>query len=208
MYQKLERPITDKDRQQLQSCIPLATHPFSTRSFKIKLLGEWAGVITAISILIWFKKQPAAFVIPIACGLYFTWWLFHLKRRVLEPLRKWRQTSEHIQKFGNAIAAAQTIVVQHITARAVVKLNHDEGMICLFDIGPDQTFWFDPTDLTPSHSPSNWPNQEFEILRIPSWDHEIGPFSRGKRLTAQKPHESKLNCPPRLRGKLSTLCSK
>lgn len=36
--------------------------------------------------------------------------------------------------------------------------------------------------MMPGRPPKDWPNQKFEVVMVPGWKEEIGPFCLGKRL--------------------------
>jgi len=186
MHQLLERQMTDAERERLLDCLPLAPSPFRSRDFKLKLVAEGIGVTLAVVILVWFQKQPAAFVIPAALGCYSLWSLLHLKSRVLSPLRRWREANQRVSEFRNAVAATQTVRVHCVEADAVVQVVHDEGTVCLFDIGPGQTYWIDPHEMLPGRPPADWPNRKFEVIELPGWKGEVGPFCYGKLLRARE----------------------
>lgn len=189
MHRKVERPITDNERLELRNWMPTTPLPFCEHNFKRKVLTELAGITLGIIALVWFRKQPVEFVIPAACGLYLAWWIFHLKSRILEPLKHWRKTNERVKAFHQALAKTQMVTAYTVMAQSVVKVMHDEGTICLFDIGNNQTYWIDSYHLTMGWPPSAWPNNEFEIIKITGWDEEIGPFCRGKQLKARQVFE-------------------
>ena len=73
-----------------------------------------------------------------------------------------------------------------VEADAVVRVSYDEGTICLFDVGGNQTFWVDPACMIPGKPPSKWPNHKFEIVTIPGVAEEIGPFCLGKPLRTKQ----------------------
>jgi hypothetical protein len=165
MHQLLERQMTDDERKRLLDCMPLALSPFQARLFKLTLIGESVGVLLAVIILIWFKKLSAAFVIPAAFGFYAIWWLLHLKSRVLRPLHRSREANHRAWEFRNAIAIAQTVSVHCVESDVVVQVIYDEGTVCLFDVGGNQTYWIDPYFMIPGHPPKDWPNRKFELLK-------------------------------------------
>lgn len=182
MHQTTERTMTKAERKRLLDCMPLTPSPFRSRQFKQKLVAELVGVLVAVVFLLYFKKQPTAFVIPAALGFYALWWLFHLKSRILTPQRRWREANQRIWGFHDAVASAQTVRVHCVEAEAVVQVTHDEGTICLFDVGQSQTYWIDPDCMIPGRPPKDWPNRKFEVVEVPGWKEEVGPFSEGKRL--------------------------
>jgi hypothetical protein len=36
--------------------------------------------------------------------------------------------------------------------------------------------------MIPGRPPPDWPNRKFEVVEVPGWKDEIGPFCYGKRL--------------------------
>src|SRR5262245_57332562 len=133
--------------------MPLAPSPFRSRQFRLRLVAELVGVAVAVVFLLYFKQQPAAFVIPVAFGLYALWWLFHLKNRILAPGRRWREANQRVFGFHDAVTSAQAVRVHCVEAEAVVQVTYDEGTICLFDVGQSETYWIDPYCMIPGRPP-------------------------------------------------------
>ena len=178
--------MTEAERKRLLDCMPLAPSPFGARHFKLTLFAELAGVVTAIIVLIWFKKYPTDFAVPTALGLYTLWWVFHLKSRILTPRRRWREANQRVLGFHDAVHSAQSVRAHCVEAGAVVQVTYDEGTIYLFDVGQSQTYWIDPYCMIPGRPPTDWPNRKFEVVLVPGWKEEIGPFCEGKRLRPQQ----------------------
>src|SRR2546429_7075573 len=165
MHQLLERLMTKEERQRLLECMPLASspfRPFRRYQYGLEVIGELFGVLVMASIFMGLGKLPAVYVIPTALGLLAIWWVLHLKRRVLTPLRRYREANQRVWDFRNAVNAAQTIRVHCVESDLVVQMMHDEGTICLFDVGRIQTYWIAPILLIPGRSPKTWPNRSFE----------------------------------------------
>jgi hypothetical protein len=189
MHQIIERAMTEKERKRLLDCMPLAPSPFRSRQFKLRLIAELIGVVVAVVFLVYFRKQPAAFVIPVAVGLFALWWLFQLKSRILTPSRKWREANQRMLGFHDAVTSAQIVSVHCVEAATVVQVTYDEGTLCLFDVGQSQTYWMDPSCMIPGRPPKDWPNQKFEVVEVPGWKEELGPFCEGKRLRPRQTFE-------------------
>ena len=73
-----------------------------------------------------------------------------------------------------------------VEADAVVQVTHDEGMVYLFDVGQGQTYWTDPYCMIPGRPPKDWPNRKFEVVEVPGWKEEVGPFCDGKQLRSRE----------------------
>ena len=189
MYQSLERQMTEDCRQKLLGCLPLTPSPFSQWSFKKRIIIDLSGVLIAIAISVGVRKIPVTLVIPVAAGFLAFIWLLNLKTRVLNPLRRWRETNDKIRKFHDSVNAAKTVRVISVETDAVAQVTYDDGTICLFDIGNKQTIWVDPYCMIPGHAPADWPNQKFETITVPGIDEEIGPFCSGKPLHPKETFE-------------------
>jgi hypothetical protein len=189
MYQSLERPMTENDRQKLLGCLPLTPSPFSQWPFKKRLLIDLSAILTAILVCVGIKKIPAIFVVPATAAFLALYWLANLNTRVLNPLRRWRETNDKIRKFYNSINAAKSVRVCSVEANTVVEVFYDDGTICLFDIGNKQTIWVDPNCMIPGCDPQDWPNQKFETITVPGIDEEFGPFCSGKLLHPKETFE-------------------
>jgi len=182
MHKTVEQPLTEDERKRLVDSMPLAPSPFRTRQFKLRLISTSVGVLVGVAILIAVKKVSAVVAIPAGLIVFAIWWLFDLKSRVLNPLRRYREANEHVWNFRNAVNAAKTVRVHRVQSDTVVQVGHDEGTICLFDIGENRTYWIDPYFMVPGRPPEDWPNRDFEVVEVPGWEEEVGPFSRGKKL--------------------------
>lgn len=182
MHQTVEEQMTEAERKRLVDCMPLMPSPFRTRQFKLRLISTSLGVLLGIVIVIAAKKVSAVVAIPAGVIVFGIWWLLDLKSRVLTPLRRYREANERVWKFRRVINAAKTVRVHRVESDAVVQVVHDEGTICLFDVGENRTYWIDPYFMVPGRPPEDWPNREFEVVEVPGWENEVGPFSRGKRL--------------------------
>lgn len=141
----VERAMTVGERKRLMDCMPPAPTPFHTRRFKLQLMGEIIGVLLAVIILIWLKSIPATFAIPAACIGYAIWWRLHLKIRVLTPLRESRTVNQRVDTFRKAVESAKSVRVHSVESDAVVQLTHDEGTVCVYGVGDNQSYWIDPT---------------------------------------------------------------
>jgi len=189
MYQELERAMTEAERERLLACLPQTPspfRPFRNYAYGLQVIGESFGMLLLAVVFIGLGKWPALYVIPALLGLLALWWLLHLKERVLGPLQRWQEANQHVWKYQAAVNAAQNVKVHCVEADRVVQMPHDEGTISLFAVGAEKTFWIDPSSLTPGHSPKHWPNQKFEVIELPGWPTEIGPFCQGKRLSEKE----------------------
>jgi len=119
-------------------------------------------------------KASSVYLLGICFLLYV---MYQIRRLVLIPLGTQRREQRAAQGFRSAVMATETVTVEKIEAE-VVSVSHDEGTIYLFATGPKQCFWFEPTKQ-PS---KDWPNSSFEIVRLPAWRDDLGPFCRGKKL--------------------------
>jgi hypothetical protein len=177
--------MTDAERQRLLACMPLTPspfRPFHKYHYGLQVIGETFGVIVLLVVFVGFGDLRLSHGILGGVGFLAIWWLLNLKRRVLRPLRSWRDANQRACAFHTAVAAAQTVCVHCVDADAVVQVMHDEGTICLFDVGQSQTYWMDPYCMIPGRPPKNWPSRKFEVAEVPGWTEEVGPFSEGKRL--------------------------
>ena len=181
--------MTEAERKRLLESMPLAPSPLGSRQLKLKLMAEAVGVVLAVVILIAVKKVPVAVAILGALAFLAIWWLLYFKSRVLSPLRKSREANERVSRFRAAVDAAKTIRVHRIESDDVVQVAHDDGTICLFDVGGNRTFWIDPCFMVPGRPPEDWPNRKFEVVAVPAWPDEIGPFCSGKKLQPRETFE-------------------
>ncbi len=181
--------MTEAERKRLLDCMPLAPSPIRSRRFGLTLIAQIIGLTIADVFLLYIRKEPAVFVIPITVGFYVLWWLFHFKSRILTPLRRWREANQKVSGFHNAVTTAQTVRVHCVESDTVVVVAHDEGMICLFDVGSSQTYWIDPSCMIPGKPSKDWPSSRFEVVEIPGWNEEIGPFCKGTRLQPRRTFE-------------------
>ena len=180
-----------EEQMRLFQCLPLVPSPFKPfrkYQYALNFIAEAFGVVVALVIVIGFGRGDvsAVFAISIALGFIALWWLLHLKSRILNPLRAWRSANANVWKFHEAVKAAKTIRVCSVEANAVVQVTYDEGTICLFDVGGNQTFWVDPACMIPGKPPAKWPNHKFELAKIPGVAEEIGPFCLGKPMRAKQ----------------------
>lgn len=182
MHGTLERPLMANERKRLLDAMPLTPSPFRARPFKLKLIAEATGVLVALIILVAVKKVSPAFAVPAAVAFFAIWWLLHIKTRVLRPLRRCREANERVHKFREVVNAAKAVRVHRVQSDAVVQVVHDEGTICLFDVGESCTYWIDPYFMLPGRPPADWPNREFDVVEIPGWEGEVGPFTHGTKL--------------------------
>jgi hypothetical protein len=162
--------------------VPSPFRPFRQYEYGLKVIGEAFGVLVAVCILVGFGDLRLFH--GIVGGLLFlvVWWSLHLRSRVFTPLRRWKESNRKIWEFQKAVAKAQTVRVHCVEANAVVQVTYDEGTICLFDVGPSQTYWVDPHCMIPGGAPKDWPNRKFEVVEVPCVKEELGPFCSGKRL--------------------------
>ena len=189
MHESIERPMTDAVRKRLLDYVPTMPSPFRERKFKLTAIAELGGILLAIVLLIGLKKTSTAFAISGAVIFLACWWLIHLKSRILTPLRRHRATNHRVSKFRQAVNSAKTVRVHCVESDEVVQVTHDEGTICLFDVGQNRTYWIDPYLMTPGHPPEDWPNRKFEVIEVPGWEEELGPFCLGKRLRPRETFE-------------------
>ena len=89
---------------------------------------------------------------------------------------------------------ATTVRVQRVASARVVQITGDESTVCLFDVGENLTYWIDPYFMLPGRPPKEWPNSRFEVVRIPGWEEELGPFCDGERLRPLEVTESRDCC--------------
>jgi hypothetical protein len=141
----------------------------------------WAWLIM-VAFLIGIAKLRALYVIPSALGLLALWWLLTLKSRVLTPLREYREANRRVKEFHDAVATAETARVHCVESDACVEVNADEAYFYFFDVGGNQTYLIDTYGMLPGESATRWPNRKFEVIEIPGWKKEMGPFCYGKRL--------------------------
>jgi hypothetical protein len=185
LHQTIQRAMTDEERKRLLACmktVPSPFLPFRQYQYGLQVIGEAFGVLVLVSVLVGFGDVPLIWGIVGGVVLLGVWWLLHLKSRVLAPLRRWKEVNGRIWAFHDAVARAQTVRVYCVEADAVVQVIYDEGTICLFDVGQCQTYWIDPHCMTPGRPPKGWPNSKFEVIEVPGWNGEVGPFCDGKRL--------------------------
>ena len=188
MYELIQRPVTEHERSRLLGCMSV-TPPAPAawrRKLRLDLMVQVAAFVTAAVALIWFKKEPASFVVPVVLVCWAVYWMFSFKGLVLTPMRKEREKNraenERLAEFQKAVNAARSIRVQRVEAVGVVELMHDEGTICLFDLGDNRTYWIDPySGMIPGRPPAQtWPNSKFEVVKLPGWKEELGPFCYGE----------------------------
>jgi hypothetical protein len=185
MHQTIERQMTDAERRRLIECMPPMPspfRPFHRYEYGLQVIGETFGVLVLIAVFVGLGDLRLHHGILGAVGFLGAWWIINLKLRVLTPLRRWRDANQRVWAFHRAVAAAQTVRVHCVAAEAVVQVTHDEGTICLFDVGQGQTYWIDPYCLIPGYPPKDWPNRRFEVVEVPGWKEEVGPFCGDKRL--------------------------
>ena len=182
MHQTIERQMTEEERKRLLGSMPLSPSPLRTRQFKLRLIGTTIGALLAVGWAIATKRASAAVAIAAGLLVIAIWWLLDLKRRGLIPMRRYREANERVWRFRAAVNAAKTVRVHRVQSDAVVQVVHDEGTICLFDVGENRTYWIDPYFMAPGRPPEDWPNREFEVVELPGWEQEVGPFCCGKKL--------------------------
>jgi hypothetical protein len=186
MYQLLERAITDDERKRLLDSRPLQASPIRAlrKDLLLRSLSELVGLALASAYAIWLQKLPVSLVLPLGLLGYAFYWALKFKNRMVEPLRKHREANQKIVEFQDAVNALRTVRVHHVEADGVVEVLHDEGTICLFDVGGKQTYWIDPyCGMIPGPpAPKGWPNSKFEVLEAADWKEQLGPFCYGKRL--------------------------
>lgn len=182
MHQTIEQQMTEDERKRLLDSMPLTPSPFRTRQFKLRLIGTTIGVLAAVAFAIATKRASAGVAIAVGLLVFAILWLLDLKSRVLTPLRRYREANERVWRFRGVVNAAKTVRVHRVQSDAAVQVVHDEGTICLFDVGENRTYWIDPYFMVPGRPPADWPNREFDVVEISGWEGEVGPFSRGTRL--------------------------
>jgi hypothetical protein len=156
MYQRFERAITDADRRRLLACMTPGPLPVSNwrRKLKLDIIAQIGGFGIAVIALIWFKKELASLVIPAAMACWLLYWIFKFKGLLLTPRRKERDAlraaNDQLAKSQEILNTAKMVRGYRVEAQRVIEVVHDEGVICLFDIGDNRTFWIDPyIDLLP-----------------------------------------------------------
>jgi hypothetical protein len=40
--------------------------------------------------------------------------------------------------------------------------------------------------MIPGRPPADWPNRKFEVIKLPGWEDEVGPFCYGKKLRSRE----------------------
>jgi hypothetical protein len=193
MFESSERSLTEEDRTRLLECMSPAPSPFwplTQYQFGLQAIGEAFGVFCFVAIVGGLGTWPAVRVIAGGIGFLTLWWLLHLKSRILSPLRHYRELNQRVWDFQKAVNEAQTARVRRVESDAVVEVMHDQGVVYLFDVGTDCTYWIDPyCFMTPGRPPKEWPSRSFEVFQIPGCKDEIGPFPYGKRLRARQTFE-------------------
>ena len=193
MFESVERLLSEDERTRLLACTspaPSPFLPFNQYQFGLVTIGEAFGVFCLVAIAGWLGPWPAWRVIVLGFAFLAVWWLLHLKSRVLAPLQRYREQNQRIWDFQKAVKEAHTARVHFVESDAVVEVMHDEGVIYLFDVGTQCTYWIDPyCFMIPGRPPKEWPNRKFEVFQIPGCKEEIGPFRYGKRLRARQTFE-------------------
>jgi hypothetical protein len=179
MYQTFEGPITREKRQEMLALFEAV--PWH-RGIEVALVGH--AVAFAVCCGIWLvawhdlrwnpEKASGVYLLGIFFLLYF---LYQIRRLIILPFEAQRKERRTVQAFREAVTTAESMTVQKIEADEVVSVSHDDGTIYLFATGPHQCFWFEP-----AVRPKDWPNSCFEVIRIPTWKDDLGPFCRGKKL--------------------------
>jgi hypothetical protein len=180
MYQAFQSPVTPERKRELLELIEIG--PWY-RGIEAGLVGHAvaAAVWLAILLISWRdlkwnpKKALSVYLLGICFLLYV---MYQIRRLVLIPLSAQRREQRAALGFRSAVMAAENVTVEKIEADEVVSVSHDEGTIYLFATGPKQCFWFEP----PKQPSKDWPNSSFEIVRVPGWRDDLGPFCRGKKL--------------------------
>ncbi len=189
MLQIVEQQMTEDERKRLIDSMPLKPSPFQARQFKLRLISTSLGVVAGVAILVATRRASAGIAISVGLLVLGIWWLLDLKSRILTPLRRCREANERVWKFRGIVNAAKTVRVHRIQADAVVQVVHDEGTICLFDVGENATYWIDPYLMIPGRPSEAWPNRDFDVVQIPGWKDELGPFCRGTKLRPRETFE-------------------
>jgi hypothetical protein len=189
MHELIERTMIEEDRRRLLACMspaPSPFRPFNQYKFGLVSIGEAFGVFCFVAVVGWLGPWPAAVVISLGIGFLLLWWSLHLKGRVLAPLRQYREANQRVWDFQKAVTEAQTVRIHRVESDAVVEVTHDNGVIYLFDVGTNCTYWIAPCCfMVPGRPPNNWPNGKFEVFKVPGLKEEIGPFCYGERLRAR-----------------------
>lgn len=178
MYEVVERPLTQPEKNLLAALFPKPPGAFTGLEVKILAHAVGAaifGVLTAIALLdLRWNFSPGAIVCLLAYLLYL--WI-QIRALLIRPMRSHRQKLAPYLRYQHALAQTQPVSVQRIRSNDVVKIAYDEGSFCLYAIDPNTAFW------TSVEGPEKlWPNTEFEVFRIPGLDDEIGPICHGKAL--------------------------
>src|SRR4026207_1704388 len=122
MYQVVERPLTEDERSQLLSCLSARPEvvPQWRRKLLLDLTVQVGGFGIAIIVLLWVKKEPASFVIPVVLAFWIMYWIVKINGLLLKPWREEckqnRATNQRLEEFGSALNAAKTIRVQRVEA--------------------------------------------------------------------------------------------
>ena len=189
MFQTIERPMTEAERKRLLDCLSVTPSSLRTRQFKLELVAELIAMVLAAVYAIRFKHIPAAFAIPVIFVIFVILSFVQKRNRLGASLREWRAANERARAFHRAINEARTVKVRGVESDKVVQVDYNEGSIYLFSVGPGQTYWVDPTCMVPGRPPQSWPNRKFEIVEVPGWEEEIGPFCTGKKLRPSNVYE-------------------
>lgn len=177
--------MTDAERDRLLDCMPRTPspfRPFHKYQYGLQVIGETFGVLVLVAVFVGFGDLRLPYGILGGVGFLAVWWLLNLKSRVLTPLGRWKAENQRVRAFHSAVETAQTVSVHCVESDAVVQVTYDEGTICLFDVGQSKTYWIDPHFMTPGRSPKDWPNRKFEVIEVPGWKEEVGPFCDGELL--------------------------
>ena len=178
MYEVVERPLTESEKNLLAALVPKPHGPFKGLELKIvahSLGAAIFGVLIAIALFdLRWNFSPGAIVCLLAYFLYL--WM-QIRALLIRPQRLHRQKMTPYLRYQSALAQTQPVTVQRIRSNDVVQIDHDEGSFYLYSIDPNTAFW------TSVEGPENlWPNTDFDVFRIPGLDEEIGPICRGERV--------------------------
>lgn len=161
MYQVTTRPITAEDEARLT-----VTAPFLLRPGVDKALQCIPIALAAVLVLAIWRDLLAVTIAVVVCGPTLLW-------RAASAWRAWRAA-----RSDSPVARADCVEVHRVQSRRVLAVHSDDVIVWAFDVGNDRLFLW----ATSSESQPNWPNTDFEVLRIAGSDLLSDPLCTGLKM--------------------------
>jgi hypothetical protein len=195
VLQKLQRPLTEKERRGLKGL--LEHKPFTgVLSSTARWLGLWTAVLALCIFVfvkglgreggpsqVWRGMVPVAFILGVL-AFYAVYMFVSSCFRLMGYRRQFRR--ERLPEICKALEQGGASVCRVTSGRVmVIEGNEDEEAAYIYDLGDGTSFILRGEDYCPETADgadAPWPAGRFEIVRSAANDLLVGVFAGGERL--------------------------